>query len=144
MLSSLALVFSVISCGDAPPVTAPERPNTPTTPTTEPRATVYQLVKLPSIKYWLFENGDFDLRYGGYPPYHGQFTRTDSTVTLVFWSSRPYWCSEAWCEKALAKAQLRSDTLFVEYDNATTWLLCNDMMDFDVCDTRSAKFVRSR
>ena len=108
---------------------------------------IYRHVTNPLVAYTLFMNGTFELRYGTWP-LNGTFKRSDSLITFDFGTGQvPLWCSESWCAKWLATASVQGDvlpaSLVVEYDDATTWLLCNDMMDFEVCTERRALYVLS-
>lgn len=125
----------------------PQQPQQPQLPSLQKLA-VYQHVNNPFVAYTLFMNGTFELRYGTWPPYTGAFKRSDSLITFDFGTGQvPPWCSESWCTKWLATASLQGDSLpaslVVEYDDATTWLLCNDMMDFEICTERRARYVVS-
>ena len=145
------LPLSGAGCRDASSATsvdttekpAPITPHPPPTPAL--RATIYRRPSYPSIRYVLYENDTFDLEYGsGWPTYSGTFTRTTSIIALTFAWTKPDWCKQAWCEKMEASADVRGDTLRVNYDAGSAWLLCADMMDFDACANRPSTYIRSQ
>jgi hypothetical protein len=89
-------------------------------------------------------DGTFELSYGQFPSYFGRYNPSETLISFDFSSGVSHsWCKEDWCKTWLAMGRLRGDTLDVEYDHATTWLLCTDMMDFEVCDKRRARYIRT-
>lgn len=144
----LAVLLVALSWGCASEAVAPTiEKGQPQLPPLQVLA-VYRHVNNPFVSYSLFVNGTFELRYGPWPSYHGTFKRSDSLITFDFGTGQvPSWCSESWCTKWLATASVQGDTLpgslVVEYDDATTWLLCTDMMDLEICTERRALYVRS-
>lgn len=134
-------VVLIAACGDVPPPVAPALPNEP--PASAAALAVYQHPAIAAIQYTFFSDGTFELRYGQHGSYLGKYNGSETLLSLDFSSGVPHaWCKEAWCTTWLAMGRLRADTMRVEYDHATTWLLCNDMMDFEVCDKKGAFYVR--
>ena len=139
----VVLLLTLAACQEASQPAAPNEPQEPPRPQLEVRA-VYRHATNAVVDYKLFGNGTFQLQYGAWPPYVGTYNRSDSLVSFDFSNGGiPSWCKEAWCRVWLAMGSVRGDTLRVEYDQATTWLLCNDMMDFEVCNSKRALFIRS-
>ena len=106
--------------------------------------TVYRQVNAPAVSFLLFADGKFQLRHGSDGVLPGTFTRTGSKITFAFWSTRPDWCTAAWCEQAIAVGNIRDNMLIVQYDDASSWLQCSDIIDVDVCTTSSGTYVRSQ
>ena len=136
---ALPALLSIAGCNDASvvgvePLKAPNAP--------AERATIYKRAANPRVRY-LFYDTEFRLEYGSERPYVGSLTRTESTIALDF-APGGVWCPEVWCKTFLATAVVRADTLFVDYDRASAWILCNDMMDTEACDSRRGVFVRAQ
>jgi len=137
----VVLLLTLAACQEASQPVAPE-PNEPQTPAAEVLA-VYQHPSIAVVQYSFSTNGTFELRYGSYGQYTGTFNNSETLISFDFSSGVAHsWCKEEWCTTWLAMGRLRGDTLQVEYDQATSWLLCNDMMDFEICNKRSARYIR--
>ena len=140
-IAPVVLLLTLAACQEAAQLVAPE-PNEPHVPAVEVLA-VYQHPTIAAVRYELLMNGTFELRYGSYGSYTGTYNNSETLLSLDFASAVPHsWCKEAWCTTWLAMGRLRGDTLQVEYDQATSWLLCNDMMDFEICNSRRAQYIR--
>lgn len=136
------ILGNVAGCRDASSVVAvpdPTKPTPKSPPIIQPSA-IYTRLNYPHVKYELYPLGQFELHYGSFPAYEGGYLQADSTITFDFVLSG---CTLPLCSKMVGTAYLRGDTLFVHYDQGATWLLCNDMMDFEVCDTQTSTYVRS-
>lgn len=145
LLASLlaSMLGNAAGCGDASSVIAgadSAKPAPKSPPSIQPSA-IYTRMAYPHVKYLLFPRGQFELHYGSFPAYQGGYLQTDSTITFDFVLSG---CSIPECSKMVGTAHLRGDTLFVQYDPGATWLLCSDIMDFEVCDTQTSTYLRSQ
>jgi hypothetical protein len=140
----LLVALSLGCASDAvAPTGALDEPKQPRAPALQVLA-VYRHVNNPFVEYSLLVNSTFELRYGSWASYDGTFKRSDSLITFDFGTGEfAALCSESWCTKWLATGSIRGDTLVVEYDQATSWLLCTDMMDFEICNGRRAVYIRS-
>jgi hypothetical protein len=142
LFAAVCTVVSVMSCGGASSVAGTDvgrKTAPPSPPAIEPTA-VYSRLQYSAVKYVLYPLGRFELHYGPYPAYVGGYTQTDSTIAFDFVLSG---CAIPECSKMTGSAQVHGDTLVVRYDAGATWLLCADMMDFEVCDTHTSTYVRS-
>ena len=140
-VASVVLLLTLAACQEASQPAAPE-PNGLQAPQLAVRA-VYEHPTIAGVEYRLFMNGTFELRYGNWPPYGGTYNHSETLISFDFGNGTvPSWCREAWCRVWLAMGALRGDTLRVEYDQATSWLLCNDMMDLEVCNNKRAVYIR--
>jgi hypothetical protein len=134
------LLWTLVACTEASQSLAPA-PNEPQVPSTELLA-VYQHPSVAAIQYSLSSKGSFELRYGNRVSYSGTYNNSETLISFDFSNGVAHsWCDEAWCTSWLAMGRLRGDTLIVEYDRATSWLLCNDL-DADICDKRAARYIR--
>jgi hypothetical protein len=145
----LVVLLVALSWGCASEAVAPIIEQKQPQPQPQQKLAIYQHVNNPFVAYSLFMDGTFELRYGSWLPYTGTFKRSDSLITFDFGTGQVQsWCSESWCTKWLATASVQGDTLpgllVVEYDEATTWLLCTDAMDFEICDERRGVYSRSK
>ena len=141
-LAPILYVVALVACNAASHPAAPNGPPVAPAAPLEVLA-VYEHRASAGVTYTLFANGTFTLRYGNAAEYSGTYNRADFLYAFDFGNGGvPGWCTEAWCRVRLAMGVVRTDTLRVEYDHATTWLLCNDMMDHEVCNYRRALYVR--
>ena len=148
-ITSALLIADAAGCERAsvaaPTAPKQEQPIAPVPAAPPGSATIYALVHNSNVRYSVFEDGSFQLQYGTWQAYAGAYQRADSTITFDFARAVAHsWCSEPWCMSFLAVADVRGDTLFVRYDAGSSWLLCNDMMDDEVCNTSRATYVRSQ
>jgi ABC-type transport system substrate-binding protein len=139
-VAPVVLLLTLAACQEASQAVAPA-PNEPETPSLELVA-VYQHPTVAAIQYNLSSNGTFELRYGNRVSYGGSYNNSETLISFDFSNGVAHsWCDEAWCKSWLAMGRLRGDTLLVEYDRATSWLLCNDM-DSEICNKRAARYIR--
>ena len=139
-IAPVVFLLTLAACKEASQPLAPA-PNEPQTPSVEVVA-VYQHPTVAAIQYKLSGNGTFELRYGNQVSYGGTFNGSETLISFDFSNGTDTsWCKESWCKSWLAMGRLRGDTLRVEYDVATSWLLCNQM-DTEICNHRTAQYIR--